>query len=88
MREIWDSSSLRVILTRLLTNTTLVLQKIQTLLQNIAFIFPDVLTARDIAIRKLNINNSSSIPSGVEKKKLVPFDNNDNSYETELWNNC
>jgi hypothetical protein len=67
-------------LTGLSTNTILVLQEIQTLLQNIAFIFADVLTARDIAIRKLNNNNSSSISSGVGEK-LVSFDNN---YETNL----
>jgi hypothetical protein len=39
-----------------------------------------LLTSRDIAIRKLNNNNSSFIPSGVTEK-LISFDNN---YETGL----
>lgn len=50
--------------TGLLSNIILVLQEIQQQkLQNITLIFPDVLTARNIAIRKLS--NSSSILSGV-----------------------
>jgi hypothetical protein len=49
-------------------------------LQNIAFIFPDELTAKDIAIRKLNTNDSSSVSSGVE----VSSDNNDNNCKTDV----
>ena len=70
MLKNWERTTQQVKLTYLMADITLVLQELQKVLQTAALILPDVLTARDSALRKLSLIQSGPLPGGQEERLL------------------
>ena len=76
--KIWAKGSLQLWLTSLMGDVTSVFQTLQKQLQAGDLIMPDVITCRDMALRKLKIMKSGPYPGGIETKFFAdPHNAND-----------
>lgn len=74
MLQTWREDSLQFKITVFTADVTQIVQSLQKQLQKANLLLPDVLTARDSAVRKLELLNDGPIPpGGLGEKHLGSF---------------
>jgi len=76
MLKTWKIDSQQMMLTALMADITLVFQTLQKLFQKSNMILPDILIARDAAMRKLDMLATGPWPGGKEEQLLADISKN------------